>query len=804
MGFLYSNKSNQSSLYSGKSSPSLKTVQPVLDQVYAFESALKAMDLLFMDKADEGIELIQHHLNKSQSMPSQMILNLGNGVIHFLEATLGFEPEKIKKAQECLKLAEDLSTKSEYYNQQNKIYTSDRYPPGLECKVAYIESCLLGALLMLFNESYLDTVKALYKLKKAYSALSNVNKIVQKKKGENVFLKKDRNIDIFNEEDESIDVIEGEDDQYVYYTEYSESEESDEAAEGAASIDTFYTCFEDPIDHNREFLSEGTFDESTVLDDSNYNNLEPSDLPANLFKEIKNNANTPQNQAYLKQLNKVFQMREDRLRGRHINESFYKIRKNLGDPQKKHHQKKTFPYLNTSGNVNNTIDEFIESSAGLCYGIIQLILSILPPAVTSVLNAFGFNIDKMEGLHLLWDVVNERNIFSGLSLGTLVIYYHGPFKFIDNNFNIPIDDKRIESLIHPGKKLDEMILKATYVFPDSSLWILQESIVLSSKGELKKALDVINQKDIEETKMLQIKAQLVFCRALLYCCNFDYEKAAEDFIYLLEINEWSHAFYTYFAGCCYLEAYRICIIIEQTKGLDNVKDPGSRLLKKFSIDNNTIDPKKQHYYKQKALECMEKAPTLLHTKKFMSNNLPFDKFMLRKLKQFKGIQSKLGSKAQFLDSIPSSPVLELTYLYDGFNRMDSDQLNFASIYLVEFENSATALNIDNQKNLNIFLRSTIAKNMKDYQLANDLLKKQLLPQIYDEKTQKFIKLKDDPWMYPSVFYELALINWNLNGMKGLQSSIDFLKQSLHYMSDYELSSRIGMKSQAALNRCQNK
>ncbi|KAL6933161.1 related to Mitochondrial outer membrane protein IML2 [Hanseniaspora guilliermondii] len=798
MGFLYSNISSQSSVHSKRSTASLETVQPILDQVYAFESALKAMDLLFMDKADEGIKLIQQNLKKPQSLPSKMILNLGNGVIHFLEATLGFEPEKIKKAQECLKIAEDLSTKSEHYNQQNKIYTSDRYPPGLECKVAYIESCLLGALLMLFNESYVDTIKALYKLKKAYSALSSVNKLVQKKKGENTYLTKHNEDMVFNTDDV-------EDDELLTSSDYSEYYEEDESfSDGGASIDTFYSCLDSPHLIQKKFTGWGNLEGSTLLSDSSYNDLEPSDIPLHLLKQIKNAPNDKPNKTYLKKLNELYQMREDRLRGRHINDSFYKIRKNLGDPQEKHHQKKFFPYLNTNGNVNNTIDEFIESSAGLCYGIIQLILSILPPAVTSVLNAFGFNINKMEGLQLLWDVVNERNIFSGLSLGTLVIYYHGPFKFIDNNFNIPIKDKKVESLIHPGHKLDEMILKATYVFPDSSLWILQEAIVLSSKGELKKALDVINQKDIQDTKMLQIKAQLVFCRALLYCFNFDYEKAAEDFIYLLEINEWSHAFYTYFAGCCYLEAYRICTILERSQDEPNKQDPERKLLKKFSSDNSTIDLAKKDYYKKKCLECMERAPTLLHTKTFMSNNLPFDKFMLRKLKQFKSIQSKLGSKVDFINSIPSSPVLELTYLYDGFNRMNSDQLRFASVYLVSYENPAMDLNIKNQENLNIFLRSTIAKNMKNYELANSLLKRELLPQIYDEKKQKFIKLKDDPWLYPSVFYELALINWNLKGMDALPRSIEYLKQSLHYMNDYELSSRIGMKSQAALNRCQNK
>ena len=777
-------------------SPYTNTTLQALNQAKQIENALKAMDFLLNDEADIGLKLISDNINEINRLSEKerkthhtlgetMILSLANGVIHFLEATLGFEPSKISKAQEVFGKVEQLAIKAEKFNIENKIVTSEKYDIGLECKMAYIEACLLNAVLMLFTESYLDSIKALYKLKKAYSGLSNINKTIQNLKDKPYKLHKKDSDNIDNNLDLSREI----------------------------SRDSFETCFENESEcHEYEKTENNKTNEDTLREDSrksleedktdnDINCFIPSDVLTPVFEKLEtkqqNSSLSQSDEQIIGLIKEVYLMRDARLRGSHLSNKQPIPRKHLGDPQipqSSDFSSSVFDYLNSEGHTKPTVDEFIESGVSLCYGIIQLILSILPPAVTTVLNAIGFKINKLEGLQLLWDVVNERNIFSGLSLGGLVVYYHGPFKFIDNNFNIPIKDNKIEKLIHPGELLDNAILKATWVFPESSLWVLQEGIILSSEGRLKEALDVINRKSIDTIKMQQIKAEIVFCRAILYCFNFDFENAAKDFLYLLEINEWSHAFYTYYAGCCYLEAYRACDILENNE-IDSVLEPISSF----------VDINKKQFYKQKAMECLEKAPTYLNKKKFMSNNLPFDNFMLRKLKHFKENQKRLkSSKSDLIDSVATSPLMELIYLYDGFNRMNETQLKFVIDYALKFENNATNLKIQSQENIKIFLQATIFKNLKEFGKADALIEKHLLPLIINPSSGKYIKLKDDPWLYPSIFYEYALINWNLKKMAGLKETIQYLKHSLNYMNDYELSSRIGMRSQAALNRCQNK
>lgn len=764
-----------------------------LNQAKQFEVALKSMDYLLNDESDIGLKLLsegmqevrKNHGKSDHTFGEDMILSLANGVIHFLEATLGFEPKKIAKAQAAMSKTEQLAVKAEKFNIEHNIIASEKYDVGMECKIAYIESCLLSALLMLFTESYMDSIKALYKLKKAYSGLISLNKNVQKVKEKPYKLRKRESDKIENNDALNL------------------SRET--------SKDSFETCFEsesecneyqENIRTNEEILTAAS--KTSKIDEKSKDRLDnyiPSDIPAEAFEDLESKQRlsslSEKDYELISMMKDVYQMRDSRLRGSHLGNKHPVLRKKLGDPQistAASSSSPAFAYLNAEGHVKPTIDEFIESGVSLCYGIIQLILSILPPAVTTVLNAIGFKIDKLEGLELLWDVVNERNIFSGLSLGSLVIYYHGPFKFIDNNFDIPIEDKKIKQLIHPGNLLDNQILKATCVFPESSLWVLQEGIILSSEGKLKEALDVIGRKPIESIQMLQIKAQIVFCRALLYCFSFEFEKAANDFLYLLEINEWSHAFYTYFAGCCYLEAYRLCDILSKHSADTTIQ----HLL-------SSLDISKKQYFKKRAEECLEKAPTYLNKKKFMSNNLPFDNFMLRKLKQFKEIEKKLkSSNTDLIDSVATSPIMELIYLYDGFNRMNDTQLNFALNYALKYDNKATQLKLPSQESIKNFLSATILKNLNEFEQANSLIQKELLPLVIDKNSGRFIKLKQNPWLYPSIFYELALINWNLKKISGLKETIQDLKHSLGYMSDYELSSRIGMRSQAALNRCENK
>lgn len=65
---------------------------------------------------------------------------------------------------------------------------------------------------------------------------------------------------------------------------------------------------------------------------------------------------------------------------------------------------------------------------------------------------------------------------------------------------------------------------------------------------------------------------------------------------------------------------------------------------------------------------------------------------------------------------------------------------------------------------------------------------------------KYIKKTEDPWAYPTALYERALFTWKLEGMDGLPESKEWLLRAQGYADDYELSTRVGMKIKAAIDR----
>ena len=169
----FGSKGNQSS----GEEQSTKTKQ-VLKQANDFEIALKAMDFVLDDRTDEGLNLLKKAEMETGS--DQTILTLARGVIEFLQATLSFETEEMKRAAITLGKAEQMSWKSKQNAEKTNFRSSSIYPPGTVYAVTYTESCLLHALLMLFSESMMEAAKALLKLRRAYTMLQDIMVTVKK------------------------------------------------------------------------------------------------------------------------------------------------------------------------------------------------------------------------------------------------------------------------------------------------------------------------------------------------------------------------------------------------------------------------------------------------------------------------------------------------------------------------------------------------------------------------------------------------------------------------------------------------
>lgn len=745
-----------------------RRVSQILKQAHDFEIALQAMDYVLDDRTEKGLALLCEQMEPSASSTEfrkdncddQTITTLAQGVIEFLQATLSFEADEMKRAAVTLGRAENLSWKSKQNAERAGLRSSNIYPPGTVYAVTYTESLLLHALLMLFSESMMEAAKALLKLKKAYSMLQEIMESVNKAEAQRKRL----------------------------------SSNSGSTLDRSNSSENNLTVNRGRSSSNASFVSE----------DGSFVSL---DIPYQLTPKQQ------ENRKLWSFAEKVHKMRMRRISGAHIGNTpaVNRMRDDLGmDAINKTASREDLNFVDEEAQIREdigssqaTIDEFIYSGVNLCYGILQVVLSLIPPAIGAVLSIVGFRGSREDGLRLIWKSTRERNVHGCIGLLSLMFYYDGPFQFTDVDFDIPpvnsavnssstntndgldkyleVEEMDSNTLLHPGKMLEASLLKSRALFPNSALWLLNEARMLAGKGRLREAVDLLDSIDTESIQMRQVKTLLVFDRAITLVNMHEFERAANDLIYLIDVSDWSHALYTYFAGACYLEKWRMCDI-----GI---------------IEN---DPRKD-FYKSKAQELIFGAPALLGKKTFRSKNLPLDRFMLRKVEQFKATQIRLGLKDP-IDAIATSPVHELAYFYNGYNRMTLEDLQVTEKMLSEYKNPAIeAKNIDQELIKNLLLSLTY-RRIGQVQKGVDLLDNKVLPnivQIQGGGKVKYIKKNEDPWAYPTALYERALFCWKIKGVEGLQECRDWLTKAQNYAADYELSTRVGMKIKAALDRVES-
>ncbi|ODQ47250.1 hypothetical protein PICMEDRAFT_15231 [Pichia membranifaciens NRRL Y-2026] len=779
--------------------------QKVANQALQLERALKAMDYVLDDRAEEAFRLLDDHDNIA-------ISQLAYGVVQFLEATLGFEPETMKKASETLSKAETMAWKEKTSAERNNVKSSQIYPPGTEFAVAYAESNLLNALLMLLSENFMEGAKALLKLRRAYQTLDAISKHL--------------------------------------------STPPDASSSALADLDSYPTC-------------------------SKSNSSSFVDLPLPLTEqELKD-------RKIIDELDQTYHMRKSRINGSHIGNPPVSdsLRSNLGFKDESATPASDKDVLKFGNPEVASVDEYIHSGVNLCFGILQVVLSLIPHGIGKVLSVVGFKGSREAGLQMVWNAAQERNIHGGIGLLALLVFYDGPFQFTDVDFDVPtaeelsqnddktnkdidtemeketaqtlqkiktsastaskkelVEDKIAlermatsghgETLLHPGEKLVKVLLHSRALFPHSNLWLLQESRMLASRGRLHEAVDLMDT--AKPSQMKQVDALLGFDRCMILVFLHHFDRAASDFLDLIKINSYSHALYTWFAAACYLEAYRMSLTGLIPKDTD-------------------VDPSKIDTYAKLAEKYIHEAPKLIGKKKFLSKIPPFEKFIARKYKEIEDSHNS-HPKTPFIDCIQTSLVHELAYFWNGYNRMSTECLQL-SISLLAYSATPTSLSSSSRTssdvtsgNSSMSIHSSASNKTLDLlpsPIALTLTNKETgLPyaKIHESKEQRIIrvtlqclalrrlgyikeglqifdkvvisnlilpdgrltKLNENPYLYPTALYERALFTWKLDGADGLAECMKWLKYSQAYGGDdYELSTRVTMKTKAAIDRLED-
>ncbi len=316
----------------------------------------------------------------------------------------------------------------------------------------------------------------------------------------------------------------------------------------------------------------------------------------------------------------------------------------------------------------NPVDIFVHSGANMCFGILLLMMSMVPPAFSRLLYVIGFKGDRARGVRMMWQSTKFDNINGGVAGLMLLSYYNGIVAFAD----ILPSDADVAALAGPaeivGYQRDrclDLLAKMRARYPASSLWRLEEARSLGNDRHLADAMALLRAGGA--SRIRQVNALHAFELALDALCCGDWPLTRDSFLRCQELNDWLHALYLYDAGIAEIEMYRDAFHrAASLAGADAGSDADAE-------HRAALAAAAKH--KSAAHDFLHRAPTVAGRKKFMARQMPFEVFTLRKIAQWEERAAALG--LDLADAVGVSPAQEMVYLWNGSKRMAPDQLERA-------------------------------------------------------------------------------------------------------------------------------
>ncbi|KAF4215003.1 hypothetical protein CNMCM8980_008882 [Aspergillus fumigatiaffinis] len=685
------------------------------------EDAMRAATLILNDDVD-GAEA-------GLAEGTSTFHNLGRGVVAFIRATLGFEQDIMRQASERLNEAETSASVDQHRAQHNShapnTYHSPMYSPGTEFALCQAIAQLMSAIVGVLNESLTESIKAFYRLRKAYITLDAILKMEQK----------------YMEESRTATPVESTTSGSVPSSQrhsssnlQSSSSSISSAKVKEAAEDTLAAPTRD-TDVNERLADLDLSGEAPVAEDS-------GQTPTPINTDILDH-----------------------------------------DPD--------------SDIFQNQIDVFVHSGSNFCFGVLLLLISMVPPSFSKLLSIIGFHGDKERGLKMLWQASKFHNLIGGIAAFAILGYYNGFVRYCDiMPDSIPGKDGDVQG--YPQKRLELLLAKMRERFPKSQLWLLEESRMSGANKNLDRALELLCGG--ERSPLKQVEALRVFERSLNAMYLHKYELCADSFLECVDLNSWSRSLYYYIAGSCHLSLYR------DVKGTDSAK----------AAEHAELAEK---YFRM--------APTVAGKKRFMARQLPFDVFVARKFAKWEARAKEW--KVSLVDAVGVDPIEEMIFFWNGHSRMTDEQLQESLQKLAWSESSANTTwsrEGPEEKAILKLLRAAVHRSLRKHAQA-----KEMLEDILSQDRALFKGHLKDDWICPVAHFEMAANLWmerptyiaNHGGAKqdsgkesaaptdakdALQYEREKVRKCKEYLEkaakweSYELDARIGLKVTAAMEAVQ--
>ena len=178
------------------------------------------------------------------------------------------------------------------------------------------------------------------------------------------------------------------------------------------------------------------------------------------------------------------------------------------------------------------IDYFIHSGSNLCFGILLVMLSMIPPAFGKLLSIIGFRGDRERGLSMLWQASKLSNINGAIAGLILLGFYNGIVGFCD----ILSDgsDERIEG--YPRRRCEELLMHMRKQYPKSRLWLLEEARLHAASRRLEEAVGLLDG-DLK-SQLVQVEALATFEKGLNSMYLHRYEMTSDGFLRVICRCQW--------------------------------------------------------------------------------------------------------------------------------------------------------------------------------------------------------------------------------------------------------------------------
>ncbi|KAJ6453252.1 hypothetical protein C8R47DRAFT_249056 [Mycena vitilis] len=278
------------------------------------------------------------------------------------------------------------------------------------------------------------------------------------------------------------------------------------------------------------------------------------------------------------------------------------------------------------------VEEMVVAGTAFGFGLFNLVFSLLPKKVQSLVGLLGFKHDRALALRALAVSAGINTLGEGGGPGGRDV--HGVFAgLVLMTFHGVV-------LLLAGYQADEARTLRTYKaivdgiearYPTGALWILNRAKILRMSNDPQGAIAVLQRALEAPQTFVQADTLLVFELAWTLLAQRRHQEAADAFVKLTELNSWSHATYYFIAAGCYVAL-------------------GNR---------------------DKAQELLDALPELLQRKKVGGKDLPTEVLIRKKLDFYKEKQKRRGGDpARFVEAISISPADELGIFWNNHQRID--------------------------------------------------------------------------------------------------------------------------------------